>query len=138
MHIINYVSISFRQAKKVHRASGSREGHWGWHPNVLGHAARHSTCVSRAHTPTTSDVTARATTSFDQHVEHFIIMWNNIIYYVENCIMMILLWNIILSCGTFTSLFRSSSSVLHFFTCVIISSAPAEPLFTIHIFMMND
>ena len=57
-------------------------------------------------TSTTSDVTARATTSFGQHVEHFIIMWNNIIYYhVEHCIMMILLWNNILSCGTFTLLF---------------------------------
>ena len=71
MHIINCVSISLRQSKKS-RASGSREGHWGWQPNVLGHAVCHSTCVSRAHTPTTSDVTARATTSFDQHVEHFI------------------------------------------------------------------
>ena len=75
--------------KKVHRASGSREGHWGWHPNVLGHAARHSTCVSRAHTPSTSDVSLLGPPL------HLINMWN-ILLYVEHYYA--------LSFGTFTSL----------------------------------
>ena len=104
MHIINYVSISFRQAKKLHRASGSREGHWGWHPNVLGHAACHTTCVSRAHTPTTSDVSLLVPPLHLINMWNIHIMWNIIIlyhvehYYIVSCgtLLYCIMWNIII------------------------------------------
>ena len=98
MHIINYVSISFRQAKKsteplaLEKAIG------------VGHAARHSTCVSRAHTPTTSDVTARATTSFNQHVEHFIICGTLLCIIMWNIYIIILIFILVNNSFTFLHL----------------------------------